>query len=38
MHSACVLFHGTESFSAIKRAVIDIARKSGKAFYNFKES
>jgi hypothetical protein len=38
MHSSCVLFHDTESFPAVKRAVIDIARKSGKTFYNFKES
>lgn len=38
MHSQCVLFHDTESFPAVKRAVIDIARESGKTFYNFKES
>jgi hypothetical protein len=37
-HSQCVLFHDTESFPAVKRAVIDIARESGKTFYNFKES
>jgi hypothetical protein len=37
-HSKCVLFHDTESFPAVKRAVIDIARESGKTFYNFKES
>jgi hypothetical protein len=37
-HSKCVLFHDTESFPAVKRAVIDIARKTGKTFYNFKES
>jgi hypothetical protein len=37
-HSKCVLFHDTESFPAVKRAVIDIARESGKSFYNFKES
>lgn len=37
-HSKCVLFHDTESFPAVKRAVIDIARESGKNFYNFKES
>jgi hypothetical protein len=34
----CVLFHDTESFPAVKRAVTDVARKSGKSFYNFKES
>jgi hypothetical protein len=37
-HSKCVLFHDTESFPAVKRAVIDIARESGKTFHNFKES
>jgi predicted O-methyltransferase YrrM len=38
MHSQCVLFHDTESFPAVKRAVIDITRESGKIFYNFAES
>jgi hypothetical protein len=33
-----VLFYDTESFPAVKRAAIDIARESGKTFYNFKES
>jgi hypothetical protein len=37
-HSKCVLFHDTESFPAVKQAVIDIARESHKTFYNFKES
>lgn len=37
-HSKCALFHDTESFPAVKQAVIDIARESGKTFYNFKES
>jgi len=37
-HSQAVIFHDTESFSAVKQAVIDIARESGKKFYNFKES
>lgn len=37
-HSKCVLFHDTESFPAVKRAVIDIARESRKQFYNFEES
>lgn len=37
-HSKCVLFHDTESFPAVKRAVIDISRRSGKTFYNFTES
>lgn len=38
MHSKCVLFHDTESFPAVKQAVTDIARKTHKNFYNFKES
>ena len=37
-HSQCTLFHDTESFPAVKRAVIDIARETNKSFYNFKES
>jgi hypothetical protein len=37
-HSQCVLFHDTESFPAVKRAVIDISRETRKTFYNFKES
>ena len=34
----CVLFHDTLSFPAVKRAVIDISRQTGKSFYNFEES
>jgi hypothetical protein len=37
-HAQCVLFHDTQSFRAVKRAVIDISRQTGKRFYNFKES
>jgi hypothetical protein len=37
-HASCVLFHDTQSFSAVKRAVIDISRQTGKRFYNFEES
>lgn len=37
-HASCVLFHDTLSFPAVKRAVIDIARETGKRFYNFEES
>jgi methyltransferase family protein len=37
-HAKCVLFHDTESFPAVKRAVIDIARESRRKFYNFEES
>ena len=34
-HSDCTLFHDTESFSSVKKAVRDIAKKSGKKFYNY---
>lgn len=37
-HATCVLFHDTQSFSAVKRAVIDISSQTGKRCYNFKES
>lgn len=37
-HAQCVLFHDTESFSAVKRAVIDISRQTGRRFFNFRES
>ncbi len=37
-HSQCVIFHDTESFPTVRRAVIDVSRLSGKSFYNFKES
>lgn len=37
-HSQCVIFHDTESFRAVKRAVTDVARLTNKKLYNFKES
>jgi hypothetical protein len=37
-HSQCAIFHDTESFPAVKQAVTDIARHTGKTFYNFDES
>lgn len=37
-HAKCVLFHDTLSFPAVMRAVADIARKTGRRFYNFEES
>ncbi len=37
-HSKCTLFHDTESFPAVKQAVIDIARETHRTFYNFEES
>jgi hypothetical protein len=36
--ASCVLFHDTLSFPAVRRAVIDIARETGKSLYNFRES
>lgn len=36
MHSDCTLFHDTESFPEVKKAVHDIAKKTGKTFYNYK--
>jgi len=38
LHASCVLFHDTVSYPTVKRAVLDVARLSGKRFYNFKES
>ena len=37
-HSRCTLFHDTQSFPQVKRAVIEVARTTGKRLYNFKES
>jgi len=37
-HSQCVIFHDTESFPAVKRAVREISRLTGKRFHNFKQS
>ncbi|ADW70312.1 class I SAM-dependent methyltransferase [Granulicella tundricola] len=36
-HSKCTIFHDTESFPQVKQAVSEIARKTGKTFYNFPE-
>ncbi len=38
MHSKCTLFHDTESFPEVKTAVVDIAKKTGKTFYNYPHS
>jgi len=37
-HSSCTLFHDTESFPQVKQAVVEIARATGKTFYNYQES
>lgn len=34
-HSKCCIFHDTESFPEVRRAVYDIAKKTGKKAYNF---
>lgn len=34
-NSDCVIFHDTESFSEVKRAVIDIANATGYKMYNY---
>lgn len=35
-HAPCVLFHDTESFPAVRAAVIDVAADSGRVFHNFR--
>jgi hypothetical protein len=37
-HSQCAIFHDTESFPTVRRAVTEISRLTGKRFYNFKGS
>lgn len=34
-HSKCVLFHDTESFGSVRKAVFDLAKKYNKQFYNY---
>jgi hypothetical protein len=34
-HSKCAIFHDTESFFEVRKAVHDIAKKTGKTFYNY---
>ena len=36
--SQCTIFHDTESFPQVKRAVSEIARATGKRFINFEQS
>jgi len=36
-HSKCTLFHDTQSFPEVKKAVADIAKKTNKKFYNYRE-
>ena len=34
-HSTCAIFHDTESFPAVRKAVIDIAGATGKKLFNY---
>jgi Methyltransferase domain len=34
-HSKCTIFHDTESFLGVRKAVRDIANDTGKTFYNY---
>jgi hypothetical protein len=36
-HSDCTLFHDTQSFPDVKRAVADVARATKKKFYNYRK-
>jgi len=36
-HSKCTLFHDTQSFSEVKRAVAAVAKKTNKKFYNYRK-
>lgn len=34
-HSKCCVFHDTESFTEVRKAVFDIAKQTGKKVYNY---
>lgn len=36
-HSSCTIFHDTQSYPDVKRAVADIAKKTNKKFYNYRK-
>ncbi len=36
-HSSCTIFHDTQSFPAVKKAVSDVAMKTKKKFYNYRK-
>lgn len=38
MHSRCTIFHDTQSYPAVKKAVADIAKKTNRKFYNYRKS
>jgi predicted O-methyltransferase YrrM len=37
LHSKCTIFHDTQSYPDVKRAVSDIAKKTNKKFYNYRK-
>ena len=37
-HSKCTLFHDTESFTEVRKAVRDIAKRTGKRAFNYPKS
>ena len=36
-HSTCTIFHDTQSYPEVKKAVADIAKKTNKKFYNYRK-
>lgn len=36
-HSDCTIFHDTQSYPEVKKAVADIAKKTNKVFYNYRK-
>lgn len=36
-HSSCTIFHDTQSWPDVKKAVAAIAKKTGKKFYNYRQ-
>jgi hypothetical protein len=36
-HSDCTIFHDTQSYPDVKKAVADVARKTHKKFYNYRK-
>ena len=36
-HSDCTIFHDTQSYPEVKKAVADIAKKTNKKFYNYRQ-
>lgn len=36
-HSKCTIFHDTESYREVRRAVADISKKTNKTFYNYEK-